>query len=147
MDNNLLISNQYTYISGDSIKCNFINLKNQNSHKNYSYRSDYMEKGGNIPLTDMRNYVGLFTGNDQEKGDYSITLGYEFYNTDYKFNSDKYTTFKTPENLYPYKQININDLEWNNRGSIAGDTPYTSDKIFQKKNKNQTKPKGAKWLN
>ncbi len=134
LKNNFLITTQYSNITGDRLDCNILNLKNQFSNKNYSYRSDYLEKTGeDVPVVDNRNYVGLFTGNRQEKGDHSISLSYEFYNTDYKFESDKYTTFLTPKSLYPYKQININDLQWNNRGSIAGDNPYTSDKIFTKR--------------
>ena len=137
LKNNFLISTQYSNITGDTLHSNILNLKNQFSNKNYSYRSNYLEKSNSdIPVVDNRNYVGLFTGNRQEKGDYNITLSYEFYNTDYKFKSDKYTTFVTPKSLYPYKQININDLEWNNRGSIAGENPYTSDKIFTKRIKN-----------
>lgn len=137
LKNNFLVTTQYSNITGDTLKCNILNLKNQFSNKNYSYRSDYLEKdNSDVPVVDNRDYVGLFTGNRQEKGDHSITLSYEFYNTDYRFKSDRYTTFITPKSLYPYKQININDLEWNNRGSIAGENPYTSDKIFTKRIKN-----------
>lgn len=137
LENNFLFSSQYSYITGDEVKSNLLTLKNQKTHKNYSYRSDYLEKrSDDIPVVDNREYFSLNTGNDQEKGDYSITLNYEFYNADYKMESDKYTIFFSPESLYPYEQININDLEWNKRGAIAGETPYTSDKIFQKQNEN-----------
>jgi hypothetical protein len=137
LENNFLISTQYSNLTGDKLSSNILNLKNQFSNKNYSYRSNYLEKtDSDIPVVDNRNYVGLFTGNRQEKGDHAISLSYEFYNTDYKFVADRYTTFITPKSLYPYKQININDLEWNNRGSIAGENPYTSDKIFTKRIKN-----------
>lgn len=134
LENNFLITTQYSYITGDSIKANILTLKNQKTNKNYSYRSDYMEsRNDNIPVVHNRNYNGLFTGNKQETGDYGITLNYEFYNTDYKFKADQYNVFITPESLYPYKQININDLKWDERGSIGGENPYMSDKIFQKK--------------
>lgn len=134
LKNNYLISSQYSYITGDTISCNFLTLKNQKTNKNYSYRSNYMEATNpNVPSVDNRSYTALFTGNDQEKGDYGITLNYEFYNADYKFEGDKYTIFTTPESIYPYKQININDLQWNYRGSLAGENPYLSDKIFEKK--------------
>jgi hypothetical protein len=138
LENNILVSTQYSYVTSNEVKANFLNLKNQKTHKNYSHRSDYLEKRNDqIPVVDNREYYGLNSGNEQEKGDYSITLNYEFYNADYKMESDKYTVFFTPESLYPYEQININDLEWNKRGAIAGDTPYTSDKIFQRQNPNQ----------
>lgn len=137
LKNNYLISTQYSYITGDTLNCNILTLKNQKTNNNYSYRSNYLEKNHpNNPNVDNRNYTGLFTGNEQELGDYSISLNYEFYNSDYKFDSDKYTIFITPESLYPYEQININDLNWNFKGSLAGETPYLSDKIFQNKLKN-----------
>ena len=134
LENNYLISTQYSYITGDTIVANILNLKNQKTHKDYSYRSDFLEKTDEgTPNVDNRKYVRLFTGNEQETGDYGITLSYEFYNADYKFETDKYTIFISPESLYPYEKININDLKWNKSGSIAGETPYMSDKIFQKK--------------
>jgi hypothetical protein len=134
LENNLLISTQYSYITGDTLVANILNLKNQKTHKDYSYRSNFLEKTDDgIPNVDNRKYVRLFTGNDQETGDYGITLSYEFYNADYKFETDKYTIFISPESLYPYERININDLKWNKAGSIAGENPYMSDKIFQKK--------------
>jgi hypothetical protein len=134
LENNLLISTQYSYITGDTLVANILNLKNQKTHKDYSYRSNFLEKTDDgIPNVDNRKYVRLFTGNEQETGDYGITLSYEFYNADYKFETDKYTIFVSPESLYPYEKININDLKWNKSGSIAGENPYMSDKIFQKK--------------
>lgn len=134
LENNFLISTQYSYISGETLVSNILNLKNQKTHKDYSYRSNFLEKTNDgVPNVDNRKYVKLFTGNDQETGDYGITLSYEFYNADYKFETDKYTIFVTPESLYPYEKININDLKWNKSGSIAGENPYMSDKIFQKK--------------
>lgn len=137
LKNNYLISTQYSYITGNNIDCNILTLKNQKTNKNHSYRSNYLEKNNtNDPNVDNRNYTGLFTGNEQELGDTSISLNYEFYNADYKFDADKYTIFITPETLYPYEQINVNDLNWNNIGSLGGETPYLSDKIFQNKLKN-----------
>jgi hypothetical protein len=134
LKNNYIISTQYSYITGNTLESNILTLKNQKTNKNYSYRSDFMEKSNdNVPTVDNRTYYGLYTGNDQEKGDFNITTSYEFYNTDYRMESDAYTIFFTPESLYPYKQININDLNWDKMGAIAGENPYLSDKIFQKR--------------
>jgi hypothetical protein len=139
LSNNYLLYTQYSYISGNSLESNILTLKNQKTHKNYSYRSDFLEKNHpDVPTVDNRTYTGLFTGNNQEKGEYGITLNYEFYNSDYKMSVDKYNIFVTPESLYPYKQININDLGWNFRGSIAGENPYLSDKIFKNKHDTST---------
>ena len=137
LKNNYLINTQYSYVTGNTLSSNILVLKNQKTNKNYSYRSDYLElTNKNAPTVNNRSYTGLFTGNEQETGDYGITLNYEFYNTDYKMKGDTHTVFYTPESLYPYKQININDLQWNYRGAIAGENPYMSDKIF--KNKSDT---------
>lgn len=145
LKNNLLVSTQYTYITGNNIESNILLLKNQKTNKNYSYRSDYLEKNNkNVPTIDNRTYYGLFTGNEQERGDYGITLGYEFNNADYKLEKDKYTTFKTPESLYPYNKININDLGLNYKGAIAGENPHVSDKIFR--NKITNKQNGGEYL-
>ena len=133
LKNNYIISTQYSYITGNEIKANILTLKNQNTNKNYKYRSNYLEYiNDDVPSVDNRTYTGLFTGNEQEKGDYCMTLAYEFYNNDYRFVSDTYNSFKTPKSLYPYDQININDLKWDKMGSIAGENPYLADKIFQK---------------
>ena len=133
LENNYLITTQYTYVTGDTLDANILTLKNQKTNKNYSYKSNFLENvNENVPNVDNREYFGLFTGNNQEKGDYGITLSYEFYNTDYKFKTDRYTTFYTPESLYPYKQININDINWKYVGALAGENPYLSDRIFQK---------------
>jgi len=132
LKNNYLINTQYSYVTGNTLSSNILVLKNQKTNKNYSYRSDYLDLNDkNVPTVNNRSYTGLFTGNEQETGDYGITLNYEFYNTDYKMKGDTHTIFYTPESLYPYKQININDLQWNYRGAIAGENPYMSDKIFK----------------
>lgn len=137
LENNYIISTQYSYITGDTLKSNILTLKNQYTNKNYSNRSDFLEKRtDNLPNVDNRRYFGLFSGNEQEGGDYNLTLSYEFYNADYRFEGDKYNTFTTPESLYPYEQININDLDWNKKGAIAGQNPYLADKIFQRKLEN-----------
>lgn len=134
LENNYLFSSQYSYVTGDNIEVNILTLKNQKTHKNYTTRADYLDKRDVLyPTVDNRTYTGLFTGNDQERGDYGITLGYEFYNADFKFKKDSYTTFITPDSLYPYEKININDLGWHYKGSIGGENPYTADKVFQKK--------------
>jgi hypothetical protein len=131
--NNYMLYSQYSYVD-NTLNSNILTLKNQKTHKNYSYRSDFIEKTNpEVPNVDNRTYYSLFTGNDQEKGDYKITTGYEFYNLDYKFLPDTYNMFTTPESLYPYKQININDLKWEQMGSIAGDNPYYSDRMYQRK--------------
>lgn len=131
LPSNSVFYSNYTYISGNDIKTNFITLKNQHTHKNFSYRADNTTKADfNAPNVNMREYRGMHTGVEQEQGAESITLLYEFQNVDYKVKADQYTVFRTPESLYPYTQINVNDTLFSRQGSIGGDTPYTADKIF-----------------
>jgi hypothetical protein len=131
--NNYIIHTQYSNLTGNEMPVNFLTLKNQKTNKNYNYRSNFLQKENeNVPTVDNRTYYGLFTGNEQEKGSYAITTGYEFYNNDYRLEPDTYNIFFTPESLYPYKQININDLNWHRMGSIAAENPYLSDRIYKK---------------
>ena len=131
--NNILIYNNYTYISGSEIEANFLTLKNQHSVKNYSYRADNLNNTNpNIPNIELRNYNSLDTGLNQELGFDSIVLSYDTYNSDYIFKADRYTQFQMPDSSYPFEQLNINDSLLFRNGAIAGDTPYHSDKVFFK---------------
>ena len=133
--NNILFTSQYSYIKDNSIDYNFLVLKNQFTHKNYSYRSDNVNRELNedTPQVQNRFYSNVFTGNQQELGDSNITLNYECYNTDYLFKPDQYTIFNTSPSLYPFEQLNVNDTLWSKAGAIGGDSPYYSDKIFTKR--------------
>lgn len=135
LSNNILFTGQYSYITDNSIDYNFLLLKNQFTHKNYSYRSDNVKRELNeeTPQVENRFYSNVFTGNKQELGDSNITLNYECYNTDYLFKGDQYTIFNTTPSLYPYEQLNINDTLWSKAGAIGGEAPYYSDKIFTKR--------------
>lgn len=131
LKNNYLVSTQYSYVTSSNIEANVMILKNQMSNTNYSYRGDYLISNNfNRPSVQFRRYNKIFTGNNQELGLYNMSLNYQFYNTDYKISPNGYTTIKVSDSLYPYKQININDLNWSKSGAIAGDHPYMSDKIF-----------------
>ena len=130
---NYLITNQYSYLTGNDTPSNFITLKNQHTNNNFNHRQNIVDLyNDNIPSVNRRDYTGLITGCEQEGGDYSITLPYEFYTADFKFAADKYTIFKLPDSLYPYESINVNDSAINLVGAIGGDTPYTADRIFFK---------------
>lgn len=131
LKSNSIFYSNYTYITGNSFDVNFITLKNQHTHKNFSYRANNLDITNKPePNVDMRDYHSLCTGVEQEQGSESISLTYEFYNADYRVKADKYTVFRTPESLYPYDQINVNDTMFSRQGAIGGDTPYTADKIF-----------------
>ena len=128
--NNLFYTN-YTHVTGNQLQTNFITLKNHHTHKNFSYRANNLTRTDlHVPNVNTREYKSMHTGVHQELGAESITLSYEFYNSDYKFAPDKYTIFRTPPSLYPFEQLNINDSTFAKNGAIAGQTPYTSDRIF-----------------
>lgn len=131
--NNILIYNNYTYISGSEIEANFLTLKNHHTNKNFSYRADNLQNSElNVPNIKLREYNSLNTGLNQELGFDSIVLTYDLYNGDYIFAKDNYTKFKIPHSTYPFEQLNINDSLLFRNGAIAGHTPYHSDKLFFK---------------
>ncbi len=137
--NNILIYNNYTYISGSEIEANFLTLKNHHTNKNYSYRADNLQNTElNIPNIKIREYNSVNTGLNQELGFDSIVLTYDLYNGDYTFHKDSYTNFKIPHSTYPFEQLNINDSLLFRNGAIAGNTPYHSDKLFFKDSRKNT---------
>ena len=62
-------------------------------------------------------------------------LGFESGTESVDFKPGRMTYFHTPQNMYPYKRINIADTGLVKAGAIAGDTPLVSDKIFKKKSR------------
>lgn len=144
LQNNYFVHSCYSNITGDSIDANFVTLKNQHSNKHYSYNGNLITGINN----DLRNYTNVFTGNNQELSE-DITFAYEFYNADYIFKADKLSVFYTPNSLYPFEKLNINDSNWSQIGSIGGDTPYLADKIYWKKVSGNTDTSGqylCTWL-
>ncbi len=143
--NNILFYNNYTYISGSEIETNFLTLKNHHTNKNYSYRADNLQNTElNVPNTKIREYNSLNTGLNQELGFDSIVLTYDLYNSDYTFYKDNYTKFQIPSSTYPFDQLNINDSLLFRNGSIAGNTPYHSDKLFFRDSRKN--PEAVKYL-
>ncbi len=130
--NNYLISTQYSYATGKDLEINILPLKNQLTKSGISQRGDYLLNIPNklYPQTSLRDYEKIHIGNKQETGVDEISLTYSFYSTEFVFKPDEYTVFKTPDSLYPYKQININDTLFAVNGSLGGDSPHSSDKIY-----------------
>lgn len=133
LKNNYLINTQYTNLTSDNLNANILFLKNQNTLNDLSYRSAYNEFTDVLyPNVDNRNYIGMMTGNKQEGSSYNISFSYEMNSLDYKFTADRYTAFKTLSSLFPFEYLSINDTNFYRSGAIAGDSPYTSDKVFKK---------------
>lgn len=129
---NYLASTQYSYVTGNKIDVSLFPLKNTLADNNTVLRGDYMTQyvRKTTPNVNQRSYKSLNTGRFEETGNDNIGLTYTFYNKTYDFAPDEYTAFTAPDNLYPYTQLDINDSLFYKCGSLPGDSPHTSDRIF-----------------
>ena len=126
-----LLHTNYNLESPDYFNLNFITLNNYRTEKGYvSTGTNLLSADRNIPDIDFREYTSLHTGNNQEKGNKNITLNYVFFNKDLVIKSGTDTFFKTPENMYPFTKLNINDTDFVSNGSCGGPSPLLSDKIY-----------------
>lgn len=127
--NNYLLTTQYSQITGDDLPVDITPLKNQlTSNYNQSRHYPFLDARS----CDMREYDKIFTGTNQIKGLNDMFLGYNDYTVDINLEPDKITYFHTPQDMYPYDKININDSGLVDSGATGGDTPIVSDKIFKK---------------
>ena len=126
--NNFLLNTQYSEITGSKIPVDITILKNQlTSDYNQSRRNPFINYRG----CDHREYDKIFTGTNQIKGTDNVFLGYNSYSTDIILEPDHVTYFHTPQDMYPFDKININDSGLVGGGAIGGDSPIKSDKIFK----------------
>jgi hypothetical protein len=132
--NNYLFSTQYSNATSKDILVNFLPLKNQLTKEGVSQRGDYLLDIPNklYPQTSLRDYNKIQIGGNNERGIDDISLTYNFYNTEFIFKPDEYTVFTTPDSLYPYVQLNINDTLFAINGALGGDSPHSADKIYTK---------------
>jgi len=130
-NSNFLFNNEFYSIKPykeANLNLNLINLKNEKTVNNEQ------SEGGvfiNEPAFKHRYYDSLFTGVNQEKGNYNIGLGYAGYSISKILYKDSLNYFHIPFNIYPYQQLNVNDSSLVVSGAIPSDTPYYSDKIFK----------------
>ena len=138
IESNFLCNYAYevTSLSGNEQKIvnvlNLFNLKNEVSHGNYI--------NGELPFKDKsteRRYTSILNENTQSQGSENLMFGYNFYTKEYLFTPDKYTAFTLPGSLFPFNRININDTSLADRGSYAALSPYFSDKVFKKVDRNK----------
>lgn len=127
---NFLFYNNYenNYLSGDEVMgtLSYFNLKNQISN-NYNVNKA-------LPFTDpqqQRYYNSILNNETSETSNENLKLSYNFYTAEYRFDPDKYTRFKLPDNILPYKNININDANFSDAGAYAAESPYFSDRIYK----------------
>ncbi len=133
---NLLINNEYYSVTGTDMSVNVLSLKNSNTPENYQTRGNpFQRQRSNLfaeTEVEMRDYKKLFTGSNQLYGNDNISVGFESFTTDIILKKDSITYFHIPQDFYPYIQLNINDSGLTEAGSIAGDHPLKSDKVFKK---------------
>lgn len=127
--NNYLLNTQYIQISGDKLPVNITPLKNQLTPE---YNQSRNNPFPNYVPCDHREYDMIFSGTNQRRGSDKLYLGYNSYTTDIELQPDSITYFHTPQDMYPYKRINVNDSGLIESGAIGGDSPIVADKIFKK---------------
>ena len=127
---------EVTSLSGNGEKLanvlNIFNLKNEVSHGNYI--------NGELPFKDKsteRRYTSILNESTQSQGNENLMFGYNFYTKEYQFDPDKYTKFTLPNSLFPFDRININDTSLSDRGAYAARSPYFSDKVFKRLDRNK----------
>jgi hypothetical protein len=137
VNTNLLINTQFNDVAtSNMLNVNILSLKNTNTPENYQGRGNPFQNNRSEYLAEddvsSRTYHKLFTGSNQSLGNDNINLGYDTYTTGITLPADQITYFHTPQNTYPYIQINVADAGFIEAGAIAGDHPMKSDKIFKK---------------
>ena len=132
---NFLFYNDYenNTLSGSEFigNVNYFNLKNQISNKgNVNKDLPFDNK------QEQRYYTNILNNETVETSNEFLELNYNFYGAEYTFKPDKYTKFVLPDSLKPYEAININDSNIQKSGSLAGHSPYFSDRVYKIQNNN-----------
>jgi len=127
--NNYILHTEYHNLTGTDLNVNIIPLKNQLTPK---YKQSRQQPFPHFDDIDFRLYNKIFSGTNQITGHKNMYLSYGDYTTEYEFKPDKLTYFHSPQNMYPYKTINVNDTGLIKAGAIGADAPLKADKIFQK---------------
>lgn len=126
--NNYILNSNFSNIDGNKLNVDLIQLKNQitifgNVNRNNPFP--------NFRDVDHREYDTLFV-TDLDNESTGLSMNYNSYETEVKAHPDTITYFNTPQDMYPFNKININDSSLIKSGAIGGDTPINSDKIFKK---------------
>ena len=109
---------------------NFFNLKNHISSDNIIYSPGAEDAEDNKEYRG-REYQNFTNQKSKEKDFDNITLNYTFFDSEFKIGSKDFTAFTMPDNLFPFRKININDTGLAGNGSFAANNPYFSDKVFK----------------
>lgn len=128
----------YTYsnIISTNAYLNHFNLKNHISSDNIVYTGEAEDRGDKNEYRG-REYQNFTNQKSKEKDFDNINLNYTFFDSEFKIGSKDYTAFTMPNNLFPFKKININDTDLALNGSFAASNPYFSDKVFKLTDRNR----------
>tara|TARA_R100000808_G_C2155553_1_gene168619 strand:- start:5916 stop:9506 length:3591 start_codon:yes stop_codon:yes gene_type:complete len=146
---NKIVTQDYPHSGPNYIDINLMPLKNQLTVEGNQSRSN--PYSGAESETTQRVYNKIHTGSKQEQGSDSIYMNYVANTMATVIPSDKLTYFHMPQDMRPYKQININDTTLAKIGGIPGSSPIKADKVFKKRadNFNTTHPRdelNGTWL-
>ena len=133
--NNFLLHKPILNTSTIDIIC----LKNQLTQLDVFSCSNNLLSGGkdSLYVDEHRAYTNIFQDVLSEKDD-ELKLNYVFYNKPYII-TPGVNLINSPETLYPYSRLNINDTKFVDTGSFSFISPKFSDKIYEiSENKNHS---------
>jgi len=138
---NYMLNTEYIYNDQNKNYINILPLKNHITNQHQLSRNNPFRNSTTInalpgqtePDTLFRDYTSLSTGTNQIRGTENIHLNYRDYTELLVFKADKLTYFHMPVDIYPYSKLNVAEAGLIESGSIAGDQPARSDKIFKKR--------------
>lgn len=125
---NMLIHSEYYYLTGESIPYNILPVKNYETASGIISPSNI----GDDSQYKHRMYNKMFTGTNQLKGMDKIYFNYITLNSDIIFEPGL-TYFNVSQDMGMIDALNINDTNLIQCGSVGGDIPLRSDKIFKKR--------------
>lgn len=148
--NQAIIHHEYNNEGG----FNFIPLKNDLTYKGNSVRGNNMTLSYfDYPDVDYRNYTSLYTGFNQEKGNDTIILTFNFSDQEYTLKDGEDLIFTIDENvesdfgqLYPYDSLKLKDTKFIKNGSFGSNVPFFADKIKKLQNKKSKDVKNGNYL-
>ena len=109
------------------LKNHFLPHLDQISNAN-NLLSGLEEQPNTIYIDNIRNYTSIFTDIPVEKDD-NLELNYVYHNKSYIISPGK-NEIITPENMFPFLQLNINDSKLKEAGAFSFISPELADKVY-----------------
>jgi|TARA_R100000482_G_C5132433_1_gene153027 hypothetical protein len=120
-------SNNNFYVDLD-----FFNLKNHISNHNLIHGENKLDDPSK-----QRIYYSFSNNKNTEVAKENLSLNYTFFNKEYQILPNRMNKLIMPDDITPYKKININDTTLAKNGAFAAESPYFSDKVFKLTDKNR----------